>query len=256
MSTSAPMSWGSRRGAWWGASRNICGDRGFSPSTIMRAISNATRPLAVLVSLLAMTATASASPSQDPDDVADRADQALASLSSLEARFVQRVVNPVLEKTEIGHGTLYYRAPGRYRIEYTYPRGDVVVDDGTWVWIYLPSSQPDQVIRQPADGSGGANPLTYLRDLRSMYAVDLAGTEVISGESSDHLSMEPRAEDAPFTYVDVWVGRRSGLLRQVRTVASDGVEKSYTFTSLEPGAGVADSRFRFTPPAGVEIYDQ
>lgn len=221
----------------------------------MRAIpENIRRPLLLAALLASITPTTASA--QDPEAIAARADRALASLRTLEARFVQRVVNPVLEKTEIGHGTLYYRAPGRYRIEYSYPRGDVVVDDGTWVWIYLPSSQPGQVIRQPADGSGGANPLTYLRDLRSMYAVASVGSEEISGESSDHLSMEPKVEDAPFTHVAVWVGRRTGLLRQVRTVTSDGVEKSYTFTSLDPGAGVAESRFRYAPPAGVEVYDQ
>lgn len=221
----------------------------------MHASSDSIRRL-VFAMLLCVAFPATATPAQDPEAVAERADRALASLRTLEARFVQRVVNPVLEKTEIGHGTLYYRAPGRYRIEYTYPRGDVVVDDGTWVWIYLPSSQPDQVIRQPADGSGGANPLTYLRDLRSMYDVGLSGSEGISGEESDRLTMEPRVADAPFTQVDVWVGRETGLLRRVRTVTPDGVEKSYTFTSLEPGAGIPDSRFRFSPPAGVEVYDQ
>lgn len=214
-----------------------------------------------LVILLAGTLGLLASPGatyahQDPEAIAARADRALAALSSLQADFVQRVVNPVLEKTEIGHGTLYYRAPGQYRIEYRYPKGDVVVDDGTWIWIYLPSSQPGQVIRQPADGSGGANPLTYLRDLRSMYEVVLAGSETLSGELSDHLALEPRSEDAPFTRVDVWVGRESGLMRQVRTRTPDGVEKSYTFTSLQRGAKVAGSRFEFSPPPGVEIYDQ
>ena len=222
----------------------------------MPVIPETTPRLAIFTVLLALAVPAIAVPEQDPEAIAERADRALESLRTLEAGFVQRVVNPVLEKTEIGHGTLYYRAPGRYRIEYTYPRGDVVVDDGTWVWIYLPSSQPDQVIRQAADGSGGANPLTYLRDLRSMYDVGLAGSELISGEASDRLSMEPRDEDAPFTELDVWVGRQTGLLRRVRTVTADGVEKSYTFTSLEPGARVPDSRFHFSPPAGVEVYDQ
>jgi outer membrane lipoprotein carrier protein len=193
---------------------------------------------------------------QDPEAIAARADRALAALTSLQADFVQRVENPVLEKTEIGHGTLYYRAPGQYRIEYQYPRGDVVVDDGTWTWIYLPSSQPGQVIRQPADGSGGANPLTYLRDLRSLYTVSLVAAETISGEVSDHLALEPRSEEAPFTEVDVWVGRETGLVRQVRTITPDGVEKSYTFTSLRRGGAIPETRFHFSPPRGVEIYDQ
>jgi outer membrane lipoprotein carrier protein len=193
---------------------------------------------------------------QDPEAIAARADRALAGLTSLQADFVQRVENPLLEKTEIGHGTLYYRAPGQYRIEYRYPPGDMVVDDGTWTWIYLPSSQPGQVIRQPADGAAGANPLTYLRDLRSLYAVTLVGPETVSGELSDHLALEPRSEEAPFTEVDVWVGRQTRLVRQVRTLTPDGVEKSYTFTALEHGVTIPETRFRFTPPRGVEIYDQ
>jgi outer membrane lipoprotein carrier protein len=214
------------------------------------------RSLILLAAGLAFLVPAgAASTGQDPEAIVARADRALASISTLQADFVQRAVNPILEKTEIGHGTLYYRAPGKYRIEYVYPKGDVVVDDGEWVWIYLPSSQPGQVIRQPADGSGGANPLTYLRDLRSMYDVAEAGSEAISGEVSDHLRLEPRTDDAPFTAVDVWVGRSTGLLRQVRTRTDDGVEKSYTFTSVRRGATVPDSRFRFSPPAGVEVYE-
>jgi outer membrane lipoprotein carrier protein len=214
------------------------------------------RSILVAAALALTAAPPSASAIQDPEAIAGRADRALASLSSLQADFVQRVVNPVLEKAEIGHGALYYRAPGQYRIEYRYPKGDVVVDDGTWIWIYLPSSQPGQVIRQPADGSGGANPLTYLRDLRSQYELRLAGSETVSGELSDHLALEPRTEEAPFTEVDVWVGRETGLMRQVRTITPDGIEKSYTFTSLRRGATVPDSRFRFSPPRGVEVYDQ
>jgi outer membrane lipoprotein carrier protein len=214
-----------------------------------------------LVSLLAASLVLSAPPvavsrGQDAEAIADRADRALAALESLQADFVQRAVNPILEKTEIGHGTLYYRAPGRYRIDYRYPAGDVVVDDGTWIWVYLPSSQPGQVIRQPADGAGGANPLTYLRDLRTLYDATLAGSETVSGEVSDHLTLSPASADAPITDVDVWVGRDSGLVRQVRTRTPDGIEKSYTFTTLRRGASVPDSRFRFSPPRGVEVYDQ
>lgn len=192
---------------------------------------------------------------RDPEAIARRADRELGALVSLQANFVQRAVNPVLEKTEIGHGTLYYRTPGLYRIEYLYPRGDVVVDDGEWVWIYLPSSQPGQVIRQPAESSGGGNPLTYLRDLRSLYDVRLEGEAQFSGEVGDHLGLAPRSADAPFTRVDVWVGRETGLVRQVATRTADGVEKSYTFTALKRGSAIPDSRFRFTPPRGVEVYD-
>ena len=78
----------------------------------MRALPLTLR-LLPLATLLAAGIPATASPMQDPEAVARRADEALAALRTLEASFVQRVANPILEKTEIGHGTLYYRAPGR-----------------------------------------------------------------------------------------------------------------------------------------------
>lgn len=213
---------------------------------------------ALLAAALAGAVSAGAAAAQtgpDPETVVERADRSLDDLSTLRAEFVQRVENPILEKTEIGHGTLSYLAPDRFRIAYRYPEGDVVVHDGRFVWIFLPSSQPDQVIRQPAEASGVRNPMTYLRDLRRGYAVEHAGVEDVGGGSADHLVLTPESEDVAFTRIDVWVDRRTGLLRQVRTRTPDDLVTTYTFQTLEPGADLENGLFRFTPPEGVEVFD-
>ena len=193
----------------------------------------------------------------DAEAIVRRADRALAALETLRADFTQRVENPILEKTTIGRGTIAYRAPDRFRIAYSDPAGDLVVNDGTQVWIYLPSSQPGQVIRQPAAESGVQNPITYLRDLRTGHAVRQAGTETIGGRAADHLVLTPTPEalDGAFERMDVWVDRASGLLRQVRTETSDGIVTTYTFGKLEPNAALADSLFRFAVPSSVDVFD-
>ena len=192
---------------------------------------------------------------QDPDAIVRRADEALAALRSLRAPFVQQVQNPLLEKSTTGRGTILYKAPDRFRIAYSDPAGDLVVNDGARVWIYLPSSQPGQVIRQPAAETGIRNPLTYLRDLRGRYTARYAGVESVSGHVADKLELAPRDEHAPFAGVEAWVDRATGLLRRVRTRAADGVVTTYTFTTLERNARLNDTLFRFTPPRGVEIFD-
>lgn len=207
---------------------------------------------AVAILTVAVPASISA---QEADAILRRADGALDGLSTLRADFVQRSENPILERTEIGHGTLHYRAPDRFRIEYRYPQGDVVVNDGAFVWIYLPSSQPDQVIRQAAATSGVRNPLTYLRDLRSDYEVRAAGQATLSGAVTDRLALTPRSAAAEFVALDVWVERGSGLPRQVRTETGDGVVKTYTFVRLDRNARVPASLFAFEPPRGVEVHD-
>lgn len=192
---------------------------------------------------------------QDPEQIARAADRALAALTSLGAEFSQEVANPILERTSTGRGTLLYKAPDRFRIAYSDPVGDVVVNDGERVWIYLPSSQPGQVIRQPAADAGVRNPLTYLRDLRGRYVASLAGRETVAGRPADHLAMEPGGGDPPFARLDVWVDVATKLPRRVRTTTPDGVVTTYTFRTFQRNVDLADRLFTFAVPDGVEVFD-
>lgn len=191
----------------------------------------------------------------DPERILRHADTALDRLQTLEADFDQRVYNPVLERTTTGHGTLTYRAPRLFRIAYSDPAGDLVVNDGERVWIYLPSSQPGQVIRQPADQSEVRNPLTYLRDLRDDYVAVSGGPQAIAGRATDRLVLTPRGEQAPFMLLEVWVDRETGFPRQVRTRTEEGVATTYTFVRVEPNARISAGAFEFEPPENVEIFD-
>jgi outer membrane lipoprotein carrier protein len=210
--------------------------------------------LKAIVTLLAVPAGLSGG--QDPGALAQRADQALAELTTMRATFTQHVENPVLERTTVGRGILTYRAPARFRITYSDPAGDVVVNDATYVWIYLPSSQPGQVIRQLAAESGVQNPLTFLRDLRGSYAPKAAQPDIVAGMTADRLSLAPLGTNTPYTYLEVWIDRASGLLRQVETRTAEGVTTRYTFETLEPNVQLAVSAFRFEVPSDVEIFDQ
>lgn len=192
----------------------------------------------------------------DPEAILRRADLALGGVETLRTEFIQRVENPVLEKTTVGSGVLAYKAPDRFRIAYSDPAGDLVLNDGTHVWIYLPSTQPGQVIRQLATHSGVRNPLMYLRDLRGGYAVRYAGVEAVAGRAADHIVLAPLDRGAPFTRIEAWVERASGLLRQVRTEADDGVRTTYTFRTLERDAALDASLFQFRVPRGAEVFDQ
>ncbi|MBW3660936.1 MAG: outer membrane lipoprotein chaperone LolA [Gemmatimonadetes bacterium] len=193
---------------------------------------------------------------QDAEAIARAADAALADLTSLGSEFHQEVENPILERTSTGRGTLLYKAPRKFRIAYSEPAGDVVVNDGSRVWIYLPSSQPGQVIRQPAAESGVQNPLTYLRDLRRHFDARHAGRETVAGRAADHLAMTPETDRAPFARLDVWVDASTKLPRQVRTTTSDGVVTTYTFRTFQRNVPLADRLFTFSPPEGVEVFDQ
>ncbi len=217
-----------------------------------------TAPVCLAVPAVALVVVFAPTPvrGQDPDAILRRADQALAGLTTLRAEFTQEVTNPLLERTTTGRGRILYRSPDRFRIAYADPAGDLIVGDGVYVWIYLPSAQPGQVVRQDAAASGVRNPLTYIRDVRGRYDARAAGVETVAGRSAEHLVLAPRAgAGEEFQRIEAWVDRSTGLVRRLRTRTPDGVVTTYTFTTLDRDVELGDGPFRFTPPRGIEVYD-
>jgi outer membrane lipoprotein carrier protein len=226
-----------------------------APSTGVQEDMIRCRTSLVVLTLVLLSGVPAGAVVQDPGAVVSRADRSLGEITELRAEFVQSVDNPILEKTTTGTGVLSYRAPDRFRIEYTDPGGDVIVDDGTFVWIYLPSAQPGQVIRQPAGEARLRNPLTYLRALRDEYLVRGAGMEVIEGRPSDHLRLEPLRPRTSFVGVDLGGRRIIKKLSQVRTRTAQDVVTTYTFRTLERNVDLDRELFRFRVPDGVEVFD-
>ena len=79
--------------------------------------------------------------------VYERVASAWASQSTLDARFEQRIANPILGRTVSSKGVFLQQRPGKVAITFTEPAGDRIVSDGKTLWVYLPSSTPGQVLK-------------------------------------------------------------------------------------------------------------
>ena len=78
-------------------------------------------------------------------------------IETLHAEFTQMLVNPMMGD-ETTTGTLYLSPPGRFSMRFSQPEGDRIVADGEWLWLYTPSTTPNQVIRQSIPNMGPATP--------------------------------------------------------------------------------------------------
>src|SRR5437879_9804602 len=95
----------------------------------------------------------------DPWPVLDRASQTYQSISTLSADFVQIVENPLVGAPDTTRGKLYQMRPSRFAMRFVVPKGDRIVADRRYLWLYTPSTTPGQVIRAkiPAVGTTGPN---------------------------------------------------------------------------------------------------
>lgn len=213
--------------------------------------------LTLVLALTAPPPVATDRPSQDAAEILARATERHRGLASLEVSFTQRIRNPVLETDETSSGVFYYRAPLAYRIAFTRPAGDVVVSTGRDVWIYLPSSQPGQVIKSPVTpASKGFAPYQFIFDFRDQYEPALVGKEPLEGEPAHHLTLTPLSDAAEYARAELWIDERSWLTRRMEVEDRQGVVRSFTLSGHKLDPALDPTLFSFTPARGVEVFEQ
>jgi outer membrane lipoprotein carrier protein len=206
---------------------------------------------------LFLATTGAPAHAQQVDKLLDRARARFASARTARASFEQRIANPLTGRTLLSKGTFVQRKPSRLAVTFTDPAGDRIVADGQWIWLFLPSTNPGQVIKLPAGetGTGGVDVAAMIlaAPTRSVGATD-GGTATVGGRATRVVLLTPRpGSDLPYQKATVWLDASDATVRQVAIVDEQGVERTITITQWTPNVPVADSAFRFVPPKGARI---
>ena len=205
--------------------------------------------------LVLLVSTASA---QDPWPALDRASTAYQALSTLSAEFQQIVVNPLVGSPDTTRGTLYLSRPNHFAMRFTDPRGDRVVADGRFLWLYTPSTTPGQVVRSPipADGTVGPNLIgQFVERPRERYTARYLRTDTLEDGLADVVALVPREPNLPYHGAMIWVSKADGLVRQLEITETSGQKRVVILKKLRVNAGIPPREFTFAPPAGVRVVD-
>lgn len=213
--------------------------------------------------LVAMAATAVVAPSvcaQDPAGAAiDKAVEAYATVRTAKAAFQQVVTNPLTGSRMQSRGEFEQARPDRFIFRFADPKGDVIVSDGKFVWVYLPSSQPGQVIRAPlsAEVEGSMDLIgAFFSNPRTRYKMTDAGAATVGGHATRIVTLVPKDKGGSFLRARVWIDTSDGTLRQFEAEEMSGIVRLVTITTFTPNAPVPGTTFRFKPPRGVRVVDQ
>lgn len=187
-----------------------------------------------------------------------RAERAYASIKTLRATFEQTVTNPLTGSNVQSHGELQQRIPGSVSVRFTDPPGDRIVANGKVVWVYLPSTNPGQVIKTTLDSGRAQVPDVaswFLDSPSTRYTMSDAGTATIAGHATHAVVLVPRDRSLPFSKATIWVDDDDSLIRQVQTTDASGLSRRITLTRLVPNATLDRNAFDFTVPKGVHVYE-
>jgi outer membrane lipoprotein carrier protein len=192
---------------------------------------------------------------KDVHTIASAVDNRYNHLQSLQAEFTEIYRGNGMDRTE--SGTLWLKKPRKMRWEYRSPREKLFVTDGQDAWFYVPGES--QVRREP---------FKKLEDLRSPLGFLLGKTKLekeLQGLSVASDIQPLAAGDVVLRGVPKGMGDRVTQVRLEITPDSrisrieieevDGGVTEYRFSRQKENIAVEDTRFRFTPPPGVETIE-
>ena len=186
----------------------------------------------------------------------DRAEATYRGLETLQADFTQTLENRMLGGSIVSRGTLFLAPPSRFAMRFTEPAGDRIVSDGTWLWMHLPSSVPNQVIRLPIPKRGTATPnllAQFVDRPLEHYRASYLGSDTVAGEIVDVVRLVPRRDDDPFTEAEVAIARTTGLVRRLVVMEAAGQKRTILFERLRLDAEIPESELQFVVPDGTRV---
>ncbi len=195
---------------------------------------------------------------QSPADQAiDAAVKAYSDIRTAKASFEQTITNPLLGSKLNSKGNFEQSRPNRFAFRFTDPKGDVIICDGRYVWVYLPTSTPGRVSRAPCGGQAGALDLIgeFFTNPRDRYTIGDGGAVTVGTKKAHIVQLTPKSKEADFVRAKVWIDLANGSLLQFEAVEPNGVTRLVKITSFTPNAPVSASAFTFTVPKGVKVVD-
>jgi outer membrane lipoprotein carrier protein len=162
--------------------------------------------------------------------------------------FEQKIFDSNHRLLQESRGSLAFSRPGRFRWTYVKPYPQLIVGDGSRVWIY--DEDLKQVTVKKLDQALGSTPAALLAgNNEAMRAFNLSDEGTKDG--IEWLEALPRGKESSFERIRM--GFDTSGLRAMELVDTFGQTTVLRFNALERNPDLGPGLFRFSPPKGVDV---
>lgn len=203
---------------------------------------------ACVMFMAGLSAVHAADSAKDVQAGRQRVEAFLNGLQGLEAEFEQILTDRNGQVIDQARGTLAILRPNRFRWDYREPYEQVIVADGSRVWLY--DSDLEQVTVRKLDETLSATPAMLLSgegNLEDNFTV----TRVEQEDGIQWVRMEPKRSDTDFKWVRL--GFEDSTLKFMQLADKLGQTTRLEFSQIERNPPLDPSRFTFTVPPGADV---
>lgn len=200
----------------------------------------------VLLALAGLAVTAPGAAAVPP--AKERLDAYLAGLDTLSAGFRQITLSADGGRMVESAGNFYLKRPGRFRWEYSAPMEQVIVADGSRVWLH--DLELDQVSHQSQDRALNGTPAQILATSDPIERhFDVFGWE--AGDDRDWVELRPKGGNGEV--VRIRIGFEGERLDTLLMEDSFGQITRLSFFDLKRNPKLSDDLFRFDTATGGDF---
>ena len=161
----------------------------------------------------------------------------------------------ITQPDNVLQGVLFYKNPGRLRINFAEPAEQVIASDGRLLTVYIPS----QSVTLTQDLTRGTGEPQGLRLFKLGYSIayqdtpDYVPLDEGSSEEVIKLNLVWRTTDEGFRQIEMAVGR-NGLIRRLKGITKDFDEIQIDLENIKINQSIPDARFDYeSPPSSYVI---
>lgn len=170
------------------------------------------------------------------------------NLHSLTGHFSETLTNVNGQSGKTSSGTLALEAPREFRWDTLTPYKQVIVADGSRVWLYDPELEQVTVRKQSTEEAH--SPLTVLTDVKQLEH-NFNVTEQGEHDGLIWLRLTSTGKDPQFDYADL--GFDATGLARMRFRDQLGAITDIRFSDWQRNVPIPSSTFNFVPPKGADV---
>jgi outer membrane lipoprotein carrier protein len=180
----------------------------------------------------------------------DRLRDFLNGVESLQARFEQSVFDTSQGQTRRLEGVFYLQRPGKFRWDYTEPKGQIVLADGRTVWLV--EEDLKQAYQKPqSDALRGTPALLLTEQLKLEDHFEIADL----GPSQDLEWVELVPRDAESQFTRILLAFKGNELRRMELADKFAQVTRFSFSDIKRNPRLDPTLFVYTPPRGTQLFE-
>ena len=172
----------------------------------------------------------------------------LQQTTSGKAHFAQIIVDKNLKQLQQATGTMHFARPGKFRWQYDKPYEQLIVGDGSRLWVY--DKDLNQVSVRKLDQALGDSPAALLagsNEIEKIYNLTNLGNQ----EGLDWVEAVPKSKENAFERIRL--GFSSGGLQAMELRDQFGQATVIKFAEVERNPKLPPELFKFVPPKGADV---